>query len=231
MAKMYKILTKSRKSVTAFRFGDADSPFKWPPVGEWPEPVEYVEACVSGYHLTNAGGICQWADEGMVVYEAEGKGASDKSEYQDGGKIAYEQARLTREVGTVTRSAILRASAEIVEEAITKSKLSAASTSFMQVIEEAKEASPCSPSDTVKSCSEMASYFGDPACAIRRLALMMMVVCDYAACIREADVSSLLYATHRASGENYSDLSSKFSRRLLKHISAQHTQQADEVSE
>ena len=66
--------------------------------GKWMPQIEDPTCCRRGYHLAAAGQLLQWLSPGLVVWEAEGRGAHhDKYD-----KSAWAEARLVRKVGVWT---------------------------------------------------------------------------------------------------------------------------------
>ena len=99
-AKFYKVVGASGESLhggnLTWSLPNGDKPGKWHSVkGE-------IEVCVNGLHLVNESHIADWLKPHSRIFEAEYRGATDSSEYEDSGKVAVRSARLVREIAPPT---------------------------------------------------------------------------------------------------------------------------------
>jgi hypothetical protein len=76
--------------------------------------VANVVVCRRGYHLVTKLAVLDWLHCPAVVYEAEGRGCSDA----DDDKTAFEQARLIRRVGRLTKETLITWAADFAERVL-----------------------------------------------------------------------------------------------------------------
>ena len=82
--------------------------------GAWMPEIHDVQCCSRGYHLLTVAGFSEWLKTAAVVWEAEGRGATDSQ----GTKTAFAEARLLRKVGVLDKPTCVLLAADFAERVL-----------------------------------------------------------------------------------------------------------------